>query len=80
MLNAIIINMKLWIIFAVIWPNLGDLSYLGWEEAAGKAETSGNGGEMDAEINSKDNEHQTLFFSASKAVVIVACKEACNEV
>lgn len=37
------------------------------------------GGEMDAEINRKDNEHQTLF-SASKAVVIVACKEACNEV
>lgn len=34
---------------------------------------------MDAEINRKDNEHQTLF-SASKAVVIVACKEACNEV
>lgn len=34
---------------------------------------------MDAEINRKDNEHQALF-SASKAVVIVACKEACNEV
>lgn len=34
---------------------------------------------MNAEINHKYNEHQTLF-SASKAVVIVACKEACNEV
>lgn len=37
------------------------------------------GGEIDAEINHKDNEHQTLF-SASKEVVIVVCKEACNEV